>query len=106
MIIEEDSETSIKTISPEEWMQQLEKIRISKMDMNKLIMNFFLIEGYKEAAENFQREAGIESKMRRRLGVEKWWRSRRKKEGRKAHEEKERRKEGVRKGRRIDGGGR
>lgn len=43
----DDSETTRKTISQEDWMDKLDKIKISKQDMNKLIMNFFLVEGKK-----------------------------------------------------------
>ena len=33
------------SMSKEEWMSALDDIQISKQDLNKLVMNFFLIEG-------------------------------------------------------------
>ena len=33
------------SVSKEDWMNSLDEIQISKQDLNKLVMNFFLIEG-------------------------------------------------------------
>jgi len=52
-----------KIINPKEWFESLNQIRISKFDLNKLVMNFFLVEGYKSAAENFAKESGTECKL-------------------------------------------
>ncbi|EAS05436.2 Ran-binding protein in the microtubule-organising centre protein (macronuclear) [Tetrahymena thermophila SB210] len=49
-----------KQISLEQWKEELKNVKIAKQDMNKLIMNFFLIEGYKEAAEKFREESQTE----------------------------------------------
>ncbi|KAL4427270.1 hypothetical protein ABPG74_011506 [Tetrahymena malaccensis] len=49
-----------KQISLEQWKDELKNVKIAKQDMNKLIMNFFLIEGYKEAAEKFRDESQTE----------------------------------------------
>lgn len=57
----EESEKSRRTIGEKEWMDRLNSVKIFKKDMDRLIMNFFLIEGYKEAAENFKKESGTES---------------------------------------------
>lgn len=57
---EDSSIDKQKTISEKEWNQNLQKIPVSKQDLNKLVMNFFLVEGYKEAAENLRRESGTE----------------------------------------------
>jgi glucose-induced degradation protein 8 len=32
-------------------------------DLNKLVMNYLVIEGYKEAAEKFQQETGADRKL-------------------------------------------
>lgn len=32
-------------------------------DLNKLVMNYLVIEGYKEAAERFQQESGADRKL-------------------------------------------
>lgn len=42
----ENSEKQFKkSVSTEEWMEKNNSMKISKLDLNKLIMNFFLIEG-------------------------------------------------------------
>ena len=46
-------------ISPEEWKSRLESIKISKTDMNKLIMNYLCLEGYRDAAKHFEKESGL-----------------------------------------------
>eukprot|EP00826_Nyctotherus_ovalis_P056173 TRINITY_DN7535_c0_g1_i4.p2 TRINITY_DN7535_c0_g1~~TRINITY_DN7535_c0_g1_i4.p2 ORF type:complete len:103 (+),score=37.01 TRINITY_DN7535_c0_g1_i4:104-412(+) len=43
----------------EKWNTTLDKLQISKTDMNKLVLNFLSLEGYKEAAERFMRETGL-----------------------------------------------
>lgn len=68
-----------KSIDTEEWFDKLNKISVTKTQLNKLIMNFFVVEGkichrtfqflilfvegYKEAAEKFQKESGTESTL-------------------------------------------
>ncbi|KAI7824742.1 CTLH/CRA C-terminal to lish motif domain-containing protein [Gamsiella multidivaricata] len=47
-----------KTISKEEWSAQLAEIHVDREDLNKLIMNYLIIEGYKDAAEKFSQESG------------------------------------------------
>lgn len=44
-----------------EWDKKLKDVNITKEDMNKLVMDFLLIEGYVEAAEKFRMETGTES---------------------------------------------
>ncbi|RRT76068.1 hypothetical protein B296_00026013 [Ensete ventricosum] len=43
---------SKKVITREEWERKLKDVKISKKDMNKLVMNFLVTEGYVDAAEN------------------------------------------------------
>ncbi|KAL9251536.1 GID8-like protein [Drosera capensis] len=50
----------IKVINLEEWEKKINDIKITKEDMNKLVMNFLLIEGYVDAAEKFYMETGTE----------------------------------------------
>jgi len=52
-----------ENISREEWMKRLEGVRVQRSDMNKLIMNYLVTEGFKEAAEKFQLESGITPSM-------------------------------------------
>lgn len=52
--------SSKKIITREEWEKKLSDVKIRKEDMNKLVMNFLVTEGYVEAAEKFQMESGTE----------------------------------------------
>uniref|UniRef100_A0A3Q3Q5D3 CTLH domain-containing protein n=1 Tax=Monopterus albus TaxID=43700 RepID=A0A3Q3Q5D3_MONAL len=47
-------------ITREEWMDKLNNVHIQRTDMNRLIMNYLVTEGFKEAAEKFRMESGIE----------------------------------------------
>ncbi|EOY28345.1 hypothetical protein SCA6_020208 [Theobroma cacao] len=58
--IEEQMATSKKVITREEWEKRLNDVKIRKEDMNKLVMNFLVTEGYVEAAEKFRMESGTE----------------------------------------------
>ncbi|KAI8926758.1 CTLH/CRA C-terminal to lish motif domain-containing protein [Entophlyctis helioformis] len=51
--------TSKKSLSRDEWERRLAEVNVSKDDLNKLIMNYLVIEGYKDAAEKFSVEAHI-----------------------------------------------
>lgn len=51
---------SKKVITREEWERKLKDVKIRKEDMNKLVMNFLVTEGYVEAAEKFRVESGTE----------------------------------------------
>ena len=50
----------------EDWKKKLDAVRISKQDMNKLVMNYLVIEGFKDAAEQFALESGTSRKQFRR----------------------------------------
>ncbi|GMN50871.1 hypothetical protein TIFTF001_020019 [Ficus carica] len=52
--------TSKRVITREEWEKKLNDVKIRKEDMNKLVMNFLVTEGYVEAAEKFRMESGTE----------------------------------------------
>lgn len=47
----------------EQWEAKLAQVKVSKEDMNKLVMNFLVTEGYVEAAETFTKESGTEAGM-------------------------------------------
>ncbi|KAI8355003.1 CTLH/CRA C-terminal to lish motif domain-containing protein [Mortierella sp. GBAus27b] len=47
-----------KVISQEEWNARLAEVQVDREDLNKLIMNYLIIEGYKDAAEKFSQESG------------------------------------------------
>ncbi|CAN6453454.1 unnamed protein product [Victoria cruziana] len=52
--------SSKKVFTREEWEKKLNDVKIRKEDMNKLVMNFLVTEGYVEAAEKFRMESGTE----------------------------------------------
>jgi len=52
--------TTKKNISVEEWEKKAAELKICKSDLNKLVMNYLVIEGYKDAAERFQQESGTD----------------------------------------------
>lgn len=49
-----------KTITKEQWESKLSNVRIAKEDMNRLVMNFLVTEGYVDAARMFEKESGTE----------------------------------------------
>ncbi|KAI8069744.1 CTLH/CRA C-terminal to lish motif domain-containing protein [Gilbertella persicaria] len=52
--------TNIKrNIPKDEWEQRLSKVKVNKQDLNQLVMNYLVVEGYKDAAEQFSTESGL-----------------------------------------------
>ncbi|WIA11855.1 hypothetical protein OEZ85_011941 [Tetradesmus obliquus] len=49
---------SKKSISNEQWEAKLAAVKVAKEDMNKLVMNFLVTEGYVDAARTFEQESG------------------------------------------------
>ena len=47
-------------ITRDEWEKKLNDVKIRKEDMNRLVMNFLVTEGYVEAAEKFRMESGTQ----------------------------------------------
>ena len=45
------------------WMENIQSHHVPFSHMNRLIMNYFVTEGFKEEAEKFQEEAGIKPKI-------------------------------------------
>lgn len=43
----------------DEWLDKIQDISFSRSVMNKLVMNYLVTEGFKDAAERFQEEAGV-----------------------------------------------
>lgn len=52
--------SSKKVITRVDWEKKLNNVKVRKEDMNKLVMNFLVTEGYVEAAEKFRIESGTE----------------------------------------------
>ncbi|KIP12517.1 hypothetical protein PHLGIDRAFT_260749 [Phlebiopsis gigantea 11061_1 CR5-6] len=46
-------------IRQEEWERRLHEVNVSKNDLNRLVMDYLVIEGFKSAAEEFSREAEL-----------------------------------------------
>jgi len=42
-----------------EWEARLDQISVSKQDLNRMIMNYLIVEGYQEAASKFVQEANV-----------------------------------------------
>mmetsp|Transcript_37497 Transcript_37497/g.36055 ORF Transcript_37497/g.36055 Transcript_37497/m.36055 type:complete len:80 (+) Transcript_37497:25-264(+) len=49
--------------SESEWEEKLANIHPSREDINKLVMNFLVVEGYKSGAKKFEKEAGIQANL-------------------------------------------
>ncbi|GAA99923.1 uncharacterized protein L969DRAFT_59941 [Mixia osmundae IAM 14324] len=47
------------TFTPQAWDRQLSEVKISPDDLNRLVMDYLVVEGYKDAAQTFCRESGI-----------------------------------------------
>ncbi|RDX50457.1 lish motif-containing protein [Lentinus brumalis] len=48
-------------IYQEEWERRLHDVQVSKDDLNRLVMDYLVIEGYKSAAEEFSKEAALDA---------------------------------------------
>lgn len=60
MEVDEDmSILSKESSSKEKWMEDLDNLYIESSVMNKLVMDYLISEGFKEAAEKFEEEAGV-----------------------------------------------
>jgi hypothetical protein len=47
-----------RRIGAEEWQRKLRDVQVRKEDMNRVVMNFLVTEGYVDAARVFERESG------------------------------------------------
>ena len=47
----------------QKWNETMKDVRVSKQDINRMVMNYLVVEGYKSAAENFAQESGVEANM-------------------------------------------
>ena len=45
----------------EDWLSRLESMQLKRSELNLLIMDYLIAEGFKEAAERFKTEANIDS---------------------------------------------
>lgn len=49
-----------QTFGLEQWKAALDTVQVHKADLNRLVMNFLVTEGYVEAAKKFREEAGAD----------------------------------------------
>ena len=49
-------------ITQEDWENKIKNIHPSKDKLNKIVLNYLVIEGYKDGALKFMNEAGISGK--------------------------------------------
>ncbi|URE18461.1 hypothetical protein MUK42_11397 [Musa troglodytarum] len=52
--------SSKRAIMDREWERRLKDVRIREVDVNKLVMNYLVTEGYAETADKFRIESGTE----------------------------------------------
>ncbi|KAI5123626.1 hypothetical protein M0805_003440 [Coniferiporia weirii] len=50
-----------RAVRKEEWDKRLHEVQVTKNDLNRLVMDYLVIEGYKSAAEEFSKEADLAS---------------------------------------------
>ncbi|RUP48516.1 CTLH/CRA C-terminal to lish motif domain-containing protein [Jimgerdemannia flammicorona] len=51
--------TAKKTVSKDDWEKKLSEVNVNKQDLNKLVMNYLVIEGYKDAVDKFSQECRL-----------------------------------------------
>lgn len=50
-------------VSKEEWVEKIQDLRIPRNEMNRLVMDYLVTEGFKQAAEKFKLEAKLQSEI-------------------------------------------
>jgi len=61
-ILNLNNEMKNKHVSFDKWNEEINKLRVNRQDMNKIVLNYLIIEGYKSAVEKFIKETGVEGK--------------------------------------------
>jgi hypothetical protein len=54
-----NNEIKAKSIGNDKWNEEMNKLRVNRQEMNKLVLNYLIIEGYKDAVEKFIKETGV-----------------------------------------------
>jgi len=55
------SKSDTMSSSRDRWMEKIDNVQIPRSEVNKLIMNYLVTEGFKDAAEKFQVESGTDT---------------------------------------------
>jgi len=50
-------------VSMQSWMESLQTLHVTRAEMNHLVMNYLVTEGFKEAADKFHTESGVRAKF-------------------------------------------
>jgi len=58
-----NTELKAKNISFPKWTEEMNKLRVSRQEMNKLVLNYLIIEGNKDAVEKFIKETGLKGNI-------------------------------------------
>ena len=53
-----DDEGGARALGAGEWTARMAAVPARRRDLNRVVMNYLLVEGYRDAAEHFAREAG------------------------------------------------
>ncbi|KAG2373970.1 hypothetical protein C9374_011635 [Naegleria lovaniensis] len=65
------------SFNKQEWEQKLKEVKISRSEMNEIVLNYLIVEGYEEAAQIFQQETNLDNKpsnlcsINERVGIRK-----------------------------------
>lgn len=51
----------LESLSEQEWKERLQSIEVNHSIMNRLVMDYLIVEGHKEAAECFMQESGTDA---------------------------------------------
>jgi hypothetical protein len=65
--------SSKKVATRDEWERKLRDVKIRKEDMNRLVMNFLVTEGFVDAADKFRIESGTQRITRFTLPLLNFW---------------------------------
>lgn len=52
-----------RAATDEEWRSQLAAVEVGRAELDRLVMNYLVVEGYKDVAERFAAEAGVEAEV-------------------------------------------
>lgn len=66
-ILNLNNEIKIKQVGFDKWNEEINKLRVNRQDMNKIVLNYLIIEGYRDAVEKFIKETGVEGKLNKEI---------------------------------------
>ena len=55
-----NGESARTSYTAQEWTAKLDEVKLSKSDLDSLVMNYLIVEGYESAARKFSQEANIQ----------------------------------------------